>query len=1787
MAGRGGEQRGAAARLAAATSGGYLAPPVRMPKRLRGALVVVAVACAVGLVSGGSPTVHDEYESYYSSSEENALGLECACKPNPACYEEGKDGAATGYKLLDKIFSGKLALTSIVCTDRAPGGAGSSKFSKIAYRLPATVRKLQSLRVLQLDLQLTGSLPDELYELRELTTLSINGPVSRTRLGGTLSPLVGRLSKLTNLSLGPALSGAVPASLGNLTQLVSLQLDGQLEGPLPVGALAGLRQLRSLRLGGRFSNVGALLEAAAGPLAGALQELSLDGGDGALPFVEVSNGAGGALALPGQREDSDGPPTTSLPVLRAALFSGNRQLSVLRLASQGVVGAVPREVGLLSGLLELDLSGNALEGALPAEVAQLSALRVLSLSDNPQLGGALPPALWALKSLQELSLGRSGLRIAQFPPGLFNMGLRKLDLDGVGLQGAIPGGLSGSALVELDLSHNNLSGLVPATGSAMARLALAHNALRGFAKPLRLAPGALVSLEGNPLVCDCTLTRWFGDLFTIKSEAGARPLHASSVLVDSEAVLCAAVNSLGGTPAALTRYSDAAPCSHPLSCALAAPPAQHAANLTFTLSRREWDAWAGVFNAGGNAGGGSSSAPTLSSSSAPSSTTKAGGRAHAARPKVSTASAVIVNSTRSPTPAPFAFALPVGQAFLDRAIAVAGAGSPLGDAAACWDCSSLTVAPEDELRNPLAFEGPASAFELQVHPEGEGAEALRAGEGREPLRMCCSASRLYAAAPDRRVNVTLRGLLPFTRYTVSARLVNVRFDLVQTPDMMGSKRSSRMSAGSWALPVALVTQSAAPGSAPQRLAASAQQDNSLTVSWDAPLVPGGEVLAYDIEYGPLDVSATSNATATALGNNQTLAVAGPAAVARLNGLAPLTRYVVRARARTAGGPGPWSEPQVLATIEPCSAGTEKREAVFPEPQGGMDCVPCGLGMYRAPEMPRCQACPDMFPHTEGNRSGSLAECLTGWGYYKDLSGAQPTARQCSQGMHCDQEGLNSETLVLEKGWWRESTRSLAVEKCSQPRFCQQTAASVAAGNRSRLLLVADNATAPAPANRSAPLADVSQAYCTVHHLGVECLACEDGYAVKSADGVCELCTDADHSHDVKAIVGWVLILLLVVLYNTICVVQVARVAYHRAQLLLQLYSSRPAPMADPEAGDASATPESTAARTPETETETWSARPDTRGPGPHVCYCTVCSGALTTDGLRTEIGGESRFFHPKCFMETLSQRALENAVVQKVVVQQQPPRKVDRTLSIDMSSLPAPATPPRPAISPRRTAVSPRRSVSIEASANKASLLSRSGKLLRFASSPEQQQQQHPSQQQHKVEPRATLRARVRRRLSAFLAGAERVASVKVRIFLGFLQVYFAFYYSFRAPALSLSQSFMNLLFLVNFDISGLLDLLAVRCTWEHNHYDSLVLYTLSPIIYALCVYAAYRFVSSCVFKACPEATSAAKTDCYTRILFAVFIVLPGASRRVFETFICDAHPTADGVLVPLDALHADPTVNCDASNRTFWIAYAACMAAVYPITIILAISALLWMVRALRWKPLSERSAAERHQVERISFLVKPYTVKAYWFEAYEMLRKVLQTTLVLFVVQATGSRQVGIFLCLALTSVSLFVLERYRPYLQLNDMRLAVVSQIVLLNACVCSLLESFSHDEPLFAGTSRTDYSQVVAASLVVEIVAFFGLAMLDAYNIAAEANANAAAKGSNEPPTPRSRSSTRSSAADSDSDDNNDEDDDSTRAPAPVRAAVEDPAVGFRQGPRPVLVTRCSTAPKTSTTSMTAV
>jgi Leucine-rich repeat (LRR) protein len=172
---------------------------------------------------------------------------------------------------------------------------------------------------------------------------------------------------------------------------------------------------------------------------------------------------------------------TTLVVLSLGLSTvlGGRNLG----QTGGFGGQIPKGLGKLVNLTELNLGGNNFPGGFPPELLNMSLLNSLDFGDM-NLTGEIPAWLGNLTSLETLLLRNNELN-GSIPPSLGKLhNLNWIDFSNNSLTGPIPDSFTSLVnLGDLTLCYNGLSGQIPAnlskTATGLTTLLLFNNNLSG------------------------------------------------------------------------------------------------------------------------------------------------------------------------------------------------------------------------------------------------------------------------------------------------------------------------------------------------------------------------------------------------------------------------------------------------------------------------------------------------------------------------------------------------------------------------------------------------------------------------------------------------------------------------------------------------------------------------------------------------------------------------------------------------------------------------------------------------------------------------------------------------------------------------------------------------------------------------------------------------------------------------------------------------------------------------------------------------------------------------------------------------------------------------------------------------------------------------------------------------------------------------------------------------------------------------------------------------------------
>ena len=246
-------------------------------------------------------------------------------------------------------------------------------FNGVRGAIPPELGDLSSLRVLDLNGNwgLSGPIPEEFFNLTGLRVLGLY----RVGLAGPLPAGIGNLTALRELDLtGTGLGGPLPSELGQLVHLEALDLGrNDLVGAIPE-ELGNLVDLTILSL---WDNE------LTGDIPAALGNLTR------LEVLDIENNRLTGR-IPGE-------------------FENLASLEALWLNNNALTGPVPPGLGSMTKAERIYLHENDLSGSLPPELGGLTRLTQLWLGNNAGLSGPIPNSVTALRELNTLKAGGTGL----------------------------------------------------------------------------------------------------------------------------------------------------------------------------------------------------------------------------------------------------------------------------------------------------------------------------------------------------------------------------------------------------------------------------------------------------------------------------------------------------------------------------------------------------------------------------------------------------------------------------------------------------------------------------------------------------------------------------------------------------------------------------------------------------------------------------------------------------------------------------------------------------------------------------------------------------------------------------------------------------------------------------------------------------------------------------------------------------------------------------------------------------------------------------------------------------------------------------------------------------------------------------------------------------------------------------------------------------------------------------------------------------------------------------------
>jgi hypothetical protein len=291
--------------------------------------------------------------------------------------------------------------------------------------------------------------------------------------------------------------------------------------------------------------------------------------------------------------------------------------------------------------------------------------------------------------------------------------------------------------------------------------------------------------------------------------------------------------------------------------------------------------------------------------------------------------------------------------------------------------------------------------------------------------------------------------------------------------------------------------------------------------------------------------------------------------------------------------------------------------------------------------------------------------------------------------------------------------------------------------------------------------------------------------------------------------------------------------------------------------------------------------------------------------------------------------------------------------------------------------------------------------------------------------------------------GFERLAGafdgVKLKIVIGELQVVAGMAIQFQTVLPAFFIDVANIFSLLALDLLKIFDF---GCSLpDQTHYTSLALTTTLPLGACFCIWVFYTVMTRKVLTVDDtELLQDLRILCYNLFLIVLFLVYPSVSSKILQTWQCDQ--LDDGTTW----IKVDHSVSCLTAAYQGWVAYSVIMFFVFVLGIPVVYTYLLVRQRKLIDPPSGGRQGIalqvrdKNPLIQHTKFLWGSYKPRFFWFEVWELVRKLLQTSALVFA--APGSSKQMLFQ-LAVTLCSVVVLHVCSPYLKMADMVLALLAQ------------------------------------------------------------------------------------------------------------------------------------------------
>ncbi|CAM9693016.1 unnamed protein product, partial [Phaeothamnion confervicola] len=234
----------------------------------------------------------------------------------------------------------------------------------------------------------------------------------------------------------------------------------------------------------------------------------------------------------------------------------------------------------------------------------------------------------------------------------------------------------------------------------------------------------------------------------------------------------------------------------------------------------------------------------------------------------------------------------------------------------------------------------------------------------------------------------------------------------------------------------------------------------------------------------------------------------------------------------------------------------------------------------------------------------------------------------------------------------------------------------------------------------------------------------------------------------------------------------------------------------------------------------------------------------------------------------------------------------------------------------------------------------------------------------------------------------------------------------------------------LNFDFWGIL---SQGCFFDPNFYKQLVSVTFMPVGIILLLFCNYWYRRHRYGGASRVRTMWDKT--VSAVLLVTFFFYTAVSTTVLRTFNCEQFDDGGKYL------QADFDISCESKRYKAFATFAGVMVLVFPLGVPLLYAGLLYKDRKRLSPPHVSQAAAlaarrDDSTLRYTSFLWETYRPRAYLYEVWECVRKLLMTGLLVYFKQGTSTQVV---IAILITLVAMRVFNAARPYKRKDENSLA----------------------------------------------------------------------------------------------------------------------------------------------------